>query len=296
MMGLADRDGRPPIWRSGTAAEAVFFFLRDRFLAPRVNGAIRRYRLDQFDVYHLDQGLDFFRDARFIRRMKARGAHVVCFYHGTDLRNRGVIPKVDAISDLNLTSELDLLAKHPRIRYLHLVFDADQFQVKQSENDPLIIGHACRGPEARHFKGTDRIIEVVKELEQRYPVRLDLIEGLSNEECLRRKSRWDIAIDQITDLGGWGYGMNSLESLAMGIPTCTNMNPQCDEFFTGHPFIKVDPDSLPAKLVELIERPDYRRQKGREGPEWVHKRHSLDSVMNELYRHYAEAGISLEPS
>ena len=296
MIGKEDREGYPPVWRSNTAAEAVFFFLRDLLLSGRINRAIHRHGLDQFDVYHLDQGLDFYRDARFVQRMKSRGAKIVCFYHGTDLRNRGVIPKVDAISDLNLSSELDLLKKHPRIRYLHLIFDTERYQVKEGENDPLVIGHACRGPEARHFKGTNDVISIVKGLEQDYPVKLDLVEGLPNEECLRRKARWDIAVDQIADLGGWGYGMNSLETLAMGIPTCTRMNPECDQFFAGHPFINVDRDSLRQQLIKLIEYPDLRHNKGLEGREWVEKIHGIDSVMSELYCHYEEAGITLEPS
>ncbi|RJP76915.1 MAG: glycosyltransferase family 1 protein [Candidatus Zixiibacteriota bacterium] len=296
MQGQVDLPGYPPVWRSGTAAEAVFFYLRDRLISGAVGRAVRQYGLNQYDVYHLDQGLDFYRDARFVRAMKARGARIVCFYHGTDLRNRGVIPEVDRISDLNLTSELDLLAKHPRLRYLHLPFDVERFEVKTGESDPLIIGHACRAPEARHFKGTDRIIAVVKELEADYPVRLDLVEGVPHDEAMRRKARWDVAVDQIADRGGWGYGMNSLETLALGLPTCTRMNPECDRFFAGHPFINVDPDSLKSQLIRLIENPQWRRQKGVEGRDWVWRTHRLDAVMDELYAHYQAAGIRLEPS
>ena len=294
MRGQADKEGCPPVWRSGSAAEAVFFFLRDLVLHGRIKRAVKKHQLDQFDIYHLDQGIDFYRDARFIQRMKARGAKIVCFYNGTDLRNRGVIPQIDEISDLNLTSELDLLKKHPHIRYLHLPFDVDKFSPKEHENDPLIIGHACRGPQARHFKGTDHVIEVVRALEGSYPVKLDLVEGLSNEECLVRKANWDIAVDQIADLGGWGYGVNSLESLSMGIPTCTLMNPECDRFFEDHPFINVNADNLKEQLIELISNPDYRRRKGEEGLKWVRQVHSLDSVIDKLYQYYLEAGINLE--
>jgi glycosyltransferase involved in cell wall biosynthesis len=294
MLGIEDRAGFPPVWRPATAAEALFFLLRDRWLAPRIHAAVRRYGLDRFDLYHLDQGLDFFRDGRFILRMKSRGAYVTCFYHGTDLRNRGVIPAIDAVSDLNLTSELDLLEKHPAIRYLHLPFDVQRFQIRTVENHPLVIGHACRGREARHFKGTERIVQVVRELERTYAVRLDLVEGLPHDECLRRKANWDIAVDQIADVGGWGYGVNSLETLSLGIPTCTRMNDRCAAFFADHPFVNVDGENLKSELIKLVANPDYRRRKGLEGREWVMKRHSLESVMDELYAHYAAAGIHLD--
>jgi hypothetical protein len=296
MLGREDRPGHPPYWRPNTAAEAIFFHLRDFLLSGKINRSIREFGWDQFDLYHLDQGLDFFRDARFIRRMKARGAGVACFYHGTDLRNRGVIPAVDEISQLNLTSELDLLSRHPNLRYLHLPFEVEHFQVKQGENSPLIIGHACRAPSARHYKGTDAIIAVVKDLEKSHPVKLDLVEGVPHEATLQRKARWDIAIDQISDRGGWGYGVNSLETLAMGLPTCTRMNAECQKFFAGHPFINVDETTLRSRLVELIEKPDYRHAKAQASRQWVVQRHSLDHVMDELYGHYEAAGITLRPA
>ncbi len=294
MRAEAEREGFPPVWRPGTAAEAVFFFLRDLLLAPRINRAVKRWELDRYDVYHLEQGLGFFRDARFIRRMKKRGAKVVCFYHGTDLRNRGVLPAVDEISDLNLTSELDLLEKHPKIKYLHLPFDLDRFQVKRGENDPLIIGHACRGLEARRFKGTDEIIAAVKALEKTHSVRLDFVEGLPHDQCLERKAGWDIAVDQIADRGGWCYGMNSLETLAMGIPTCTRMNPDCIAFFGDHPFVNVQPENLKEELIRLVEDRNYRKRKGEEGRRWLERTHSLDAVMDRLYHYYEEAGITLD--
>ncbi|HEX7344360.1 MAG TPA: glycosyltransferase [bacterium] len=294
MLGQADREGYPPTWRPATAAEAAFFYLRDFLLSGTIERTIRRFDFDHFDLIHLDQGLDFYRDARFVKKMKARGVHITCFYHGTDLRNRGVIPAVDGASDLNMTSELDLLKKHPHIRYLHLPFEVERFEVKAGENSPLIIGHACRAPEARHFKGTDRIIAVVQELEKTHRVKLDLVEGLPNDECLRRKARWDIAIDQIADRGGWGYGVNSLETLSMGIPTCTRMNAECEKFFADHPFINVSAGNLKSELIRLVENPEFRRSKGRQGREYVRQRHSLNSVMDELYGLYAEAGINLD--
>ena len=294
MLGQAAREGHPPTWRPATAAEAAFFYLRDFLLSGKIERTIRRYDFDHFDLIHLDQGLDFYRDGRYVRKMKARGAFVTCFYHGTDLRNRGVIPAVDGASDLNMTSELDLLQQHHKIHYLHLPFEVERFEVKTAENSPLIIGHACRAPVARHFKGTDRIIAVVQELEKTHAVRLDLVEGLPNDECLRRKARWDIAIDQIADLGGWGYGVNSLETLSMGIPTCTRMNPECDRFFADHPFINVTGENLKSELIKLVENLEYRRRKGRVGREYVQRSHSLNCVMDELYGLYEKAGISLD--
>ena len=54
----------------------------------------------------------------------------------------------------------------------------------------------------------------------------------------------DIFIDQIGDRGGWGYGMNSVESLSMGICTMTEINDSYNSFIPDHPFIAVTKDTL----------------------------------------------------
>ena len=41
----------------------------------------------------------------------------------------------------------------------------------------------------------------------------------------------DILIDQIGDSGGWGYGMNSIEAMTLGLCCMTQMNDTCNKFF-----------------------------------------------------------------
>jgi glycosyltransferase involved in cell wall biosynthesis len=101
----------------------------------------------------------------------------------------------------------------------------------------------------------------------------------------------DIYIDQIADRGGWGYGMSSVESLALGLATCTCMNPACLEFLPDHPFVNVNYDNLGEKIIKLVEDKGYREEASLRGREWVLKRHSLDAVMEQLYGYYKEAGI-----
>ena len=45
------------------------------------------------------------------------------------------------------------------------------------------------------------------------------------------KKTCDILIDQIGDSGGWGYGMNSIEAMALGLCCMTQMNDRCNKFF-----------------------------------------------------------------
>ena len=118
-----------PYWSPGHI-ERWLFEWRDRYLWPQIVRAINDYHLDDFDIMHLDGGLDFTRDARFARDMHARGKHIICFYHGSDLRNRGIIREVDQLASLRLTSEWDLLELDPRLQYLYLPFDTDRFPAR----------------------------------------------------------------------------------------------------------------------------------------------------------------------
>jgi glycosyltransferase involved in cell wall biosynthesis len=276
------------MWRPRSSFEATLFRLRDRLWERPIHEAIERYHLMDFDIYHLESGIGFFRDCRVLKELKRRGKKLICYYLGTDLRDRGVIPEVDALSDLNLTCEFDHLALHPSIRFFYMPFETERFQpVRREGSGPIRV---CHAPRNRRFKGSDIIIRQVRELEKDYPVELVLIEGRSHQEALEMKMTCDVSIDQVGDMGGVGYGVNSLETLSMEIATCTQMREDLEAFMPDHPFINVNPDNLKEKLIELIEDPDYRERKGAEGREWVLKHHDAASVVKELYRMYRELG------
>jgi len=280
---------RPPWWRSPSPLASAFFAFRDRVIAPQVERAIRKYGLDDYDIVWLDQGAEYYRDARTVRRWGAEGKPMLAFYHGSDMRNRGIYPQVDQHLGLRLTSEVDLLHMDPRLEYLFLPFETDKVESlpKKKDHDKLRIVHSAR---VRAFKGTDRIIEVVKGLEKRYPVELVLIENMPHDEAMALKATCDIAIDQIADTGGWGYGMSSVEYLSLGIPTCTSMVKEMVDFIPDHPFVAVTSDTLEQELIRLIEDRNYRLRKGDEGRDWVVKHHDIRSVGDQLYGYFEREG------
>ena len=281
-------EGKPPIWEPGGKLEKLFFEFRDSMIENSVYDFMDSHGLWDYDLYHYEQGLDFFRDSRVLKKLKANGKKVACFYHGTDVRNRGVIKEFHKLSDLNLTSELDLLEMYPGIKNLFLPIDTTKIQPIPHENEKIKIAHAAR---LRYAKGTDYIIEVVKKLEEKYPVELVLMENITHEKCIEIKSTCDIYIDQIADKGGWGYGMSSVESLAQGLATCTYLNEKYIEFIPDHPFINVNYENLESELVKLILDKDYRNNAAINGREWVVKTHDINKVGDKLYEYYKETGI-----
>ncbi len=274
-------------WKPRSGLESMLFTLRDTLWAPRIYSSIERHDLLSFDIYHLESGSGFFRDARIIKKLKAMGKKIVCYYLGTDMRDRGVIAEIDHLSDLNITTEFDHLSLRGGLRFSFLPFEVDTFSVRDKENERLRI---CHAPRNRLLKGTARIIEVCREMERKHGVELVLIEGKPHEDALRLKMTCDIAIDQIGDKGGTGYGVNSLETLSMGIPTLTSFTPEFEAFLPDHPFITVSPVTLPEKLEQVIQDPELLRLKRIEGRRFVEKYHDVRKVLESVYAMYRELG------
>jgi len=283
-----DIGGNPPVWNP-PAWQKGLIRLRELLWKPRIEKAIREFHLDDFDVYHFEWGTDFYRNGAFARRLKAAGKKIICHYHGQDMRNRGVIPVMDELSDLNLTNEFDLTFRHPNLKYLFLPFDVKSFEVRRGTGDPITICHATTN---RKVKGSDEIIRICRELEQSHGIRFIFIENMPHEEAMRLKAQADIYIDQITD-HAWGYGMNSLEALSMGIVCGTYLNPTYEAFIPDHPFLNVHASDLKEKLVGIIEHPELLRQMSSAGHEWVEKYHDYRNVVQKLYEYYRAIGVEL---
>ena len=267
----------PPVWRPKTPVEALFITLRDELWRRDLSGFLRRFDFFGFDLYQLDGGHGILRRGELLQEVKRRGKRIICCYLGSDLRLRGVIPEIDRLSDLNVTVEFDHLKLHPRIHHIFYPFEVDRFRVREGENELLRIAHA---PTSRKAKGTDAIVSVASLLEKDYPVRLVLIQGMSYSRALELKYSCDIMIDQLGELG---YGINSLEALAMGIPTCTSLPKDYEVYLGAHPFINVNPGNLRRKLVELIENRELRRQKAAEGRKWVEAFHDSRKVVMQIH-------------
>ncbi|MBN1434742.1 glycosyltransferase [Candidatus Fermentibacterales bacterium] len=273
------------VWKP-SLLERPLFALRDRIWSPRIERAAREHGLWDFDIYHLEGGMSFFRDGRDVRRLKSEGRKIVSYYHGLDLRMRGAIRPVWEATDLHLTCEFDLYQRYPEIDYLFLPFDPDSMPEARPSGERIRICHAPRLPEV---KGTAAIIEAVEDLSRELPVELVLIRDMTHSETLEIKASCHLAIDQIAD-GDMGYGVNSLETLSMGICTVTNLSPAYREFIPDHPFALAEPGSLRRVLRELVLDRELRERHARSGPAWIASRHHWLSVARRLHEAYAGKG------
>ena len=283
-----EKKGYPPVWTPEGKIDKLFFIMKDVTWKRKVEKAIDNFDLLNFDVYHFESGMDFFKDSSFAQKVKEQGKKIICHYHGEDLRTRGVMPELDAISDLNLTNEVDLLERHPNINYLFLPFDTESFTLKTKLNETIRVAHA---PTNRYYKGSSPIINLCRKLDAEGLIHFDLIENLPHKDAIKRKQSADIFIDQIGDRGGWGYGMNSVESLSMGICTLTEMNQKYCDFLPDHPFVNINEKTFETVLRQLIYDKSKILVYGRKGKEWVVQKHHYTNVGKKLYEYYQEIGI-----
>ncbi|MBI5059222.1 hypothetical protein HZB60_05490 [candidate division KSB1 bacterium] len=275
-----------PYWDPNVLGRTLFS-LRDALNWPRIRRAIGEHALDSFDVITLDGGLDFTRDARFVRDCRSRGAHIAAFYHGTDLRNRGIIRSADECIELRLTSEWDLLEIDQRLQYLYLPFETSRFAPRDYRfHRPLRIGHAARNP----YKGTARLRTALDSLSKRHPLEPRWFTDLTHEQVLAQLTEIDIFVDQLTNAGGWGYGMSSVEALAAGVPVITNIPAAMQNRLDDHPFVQADELTVETVLEQLILDEQRCRELSTRGRAWVVGRHDLHSVTDNLYSYYERLG------
>ncbi|MBT3251812.1 MAG: glycosyltransferase [Candidatus Marinimicrobia bacterium] len=281
-------DGYPPVWKPANPLIKSFFSVRDQLWRKTIEPIIEKYDFLEYDVLHLETGLGLYRDGNFVKRFKEKNGTVINTFHGVELRHRGVIPAIDKMTDLNLTSELDLLPKHPNLKYLHLVFDIDQYQPDYSIRQPITMCHATRN---RYFKGSDKIIEVCRKLESSHNIRFLLAENVQHSKALEMKQEANIYIDQIANIAP-GYGMNSIEAMAMGSTCLTLMDKDYEKFMPDHPFVNVNPENLKVKLIQLIENPEKITEIAQNSHEWLKRTHSIQAVGDQLYNYYQKLGLN----
>jgi glycosyltransferase involved in cell wall biosynthesis len=280
-------EGIPPVTDPASFLERNFLRFRDILWERKARKAIDRWGLLEYDIYHLEGGLGFLRSGEIVKELKARGKRIVTMYYGSDLRLRGVHPVIEEASDLDLTIEFDHLKLYPKLKFLFLPTDISRFPAADPgrKKGPLRIGHS---PTRRELKGTHSVIKAVDEVSRNYDVELVLIEGMSYKEAVRLKSSCQIFIDQVGNTGGTGYGVSSVESLAMGIPTVTDFAPDLEEFIPDHPFVLANPDNLAEMIVPLLEDHHLRIAKGEEGRRWAVKNHHSERVAERIYEFYRE--------
>lgn len=280
-----------PYFEPKNIFEHAFFSLNDFLKQSKVDEVIEKYDLNNFDVIHYDAGLDFFRDSRQAKKFKKLGKKIVCCYYGSDLRLRGIIKDLDAISDLNITSEFDHLSLKKDLNYLFYPYDPSELPERSNiPNEKVTIIHS---PTNRQYKGTELIISVIEKIKKEKDIEFHLMENVDRTKLLKIKASADISIDQVGGtMGGTGYGKAGIETLALGLPTITNMTKDYKDWLPENPFVVANnAEELYKLLNELIDSKALRVELGMKGKAWVNKYHGYRAVDEQLKKLYKQTGI-----
>ena len=290
-----------PEWTYDARARTPTFYpLPARFIPME----IKRELWPAADVVHVHNGLGAVR--RYGRRDRKPA---VVHYHGTAYRTGPArrLAEQRAYGAVGIVSTLDLWAIAPdETEWLPAPYNLEAMAAfRAPEDDGTVrIAHA---PTSRIVKGTAALLAVVERLRREgRRVELDVIEGRPWNECLRRKGRADIYVDQML----LGYGCNAVEAWAMGIPVVAGVDRErawraihqsipegtraaMVDTFGELPFLEATEATLYAALSDLMD-PAVRAEYGERGRLHAERFHAgalvVPRLMN-LYRRALSYGV-----
>jgi hypothetical protein len=162
--------------------------------------------------------------------------------------------------------------------WLPAPYDVDRLYAMKKPDPglPIRIVHA---PTNRALKSTAALITAVNDLQiEGYPVELDLIEGVTWAECLRRKATADIYFDQTV----LGYGCNALEAWSMGIPVIAGATDDILgmmlDVIGSLPFYVTDEPEIKSAIRHMVEDPELRQKWADRGHQYVRRFHDYPAV------------------
>ncbi len=268
-------------WKPSNALDGALFRLRDALWLPGVKRTLEDLGgLESFDLIIADGGHDF---TRFPQLLSQTTVPIVTMYYGSDMRTRGIISAVQGKAICTFTFEYDHTLLFPEAQFLLYPYQAPDYApsveyAPPSQHEAIRIGHA---PTNRIGKGTAEILAALERIQSDFPVEIVMIENLPHAEALRRKATCHVFIDQIGELG---YGVNALESLAMGIPTAVELMPDFEQFLEQHcgephPFALLRRTSLEADLRDILQNMSNWKSQGTIGQAWVRRHHSIHRIV-----------------
>lgn len=120
---------------------------------------------------------------------------------------------------------------------------------------------------------------------------LDVITKVSNIECLRRKARGHVLVDQVGP-SAYGYGTSALEAWSMGLPVISGCSDELFQAIVGKvgycPFVRVQSVVELRDAILALQSAEYRRW-AEQGRGYVRRYHDPAYVAGEFVRACREA-------
>lgn len=282
----AERYGGDLRIRSAHRVTHYFEFPADIIWTRSTESQIRTL-LREADVVHLNNSY------RAVSRFGIRKP-MLLHHHGSLFRNNSDQMMATAKNHkmVQAVSTVDLMRPAPEIlRWLPSAYDVLTLNRyaeanRRAPDGRIRIVHA---PTNRALKHTELFLKVVDRLKKKYAVDLVLVEGKTNAETLAEKAKADIVYDQLM----FGYGCNSIEAWAMGVPVVAGADPwtlnQMDSMWGRLPFAEATEATLYGVLAKLVDSRELRSEYAQRGLEHVLKYHDERPALARLLELYDEA-------
>lgn len=209
-------------------------------------------------------------DPRILYRLPAR-SNVFVQHLGSRFRTQPkTMARVCSAYGARQTAGLDALP-YPGVEWLPITYDANACAEARAGYQPSQKVRISHAPTNRALKSTDLIIKAV----ERLPVTFDLIEHVTNRECLARKAQSDIYVNELT----LGYGRNAVECWAIGIPVVSGMTVNRGSLPFDPPWEDATPDTLYDVLLRLVTDAEHRASVALRGLRHVERYHAPQKVV-----------------
>ncbi len=237
--------------------------------------------VNKADFFHFGRYVFNFPGVDFNKILNTRNC--VVEYFGSYLRNNGKAINewhrktgIAAITcnDFTITSLLDKSFYHID-SYFAKFGDMDEEDIPLAEKPNgtvRIVAGSAGSPRKRY----DLLHKAVKELQgQGLPVEVEVIKGVSNEECLRRKQKCHITFTSLT--GGWG--LSGVESMWLGHPVMSCIDPFVLSLYPDQPTVIIDQDNLVEQIKRLVVNPEKITEIGTHSREFAKKHFRMKDII-----------------
>ena len=242
--------------------------------------------VNKADFFHFGRYIFNFPGVDFNKILNTRNC--VVEYLGSYLRNNGKAINewhhktgIVAITgnDFTITPLLDKSFYHIH-SYFAKFGDMDEEDIPLAEKPNGTI-RIVAGSAGSPLKRYDLLYKAVNELQrQGFPVEVEIIKGVSNEECLRRKQKCHITFTSLH--GGWG--LSGVESMWLGHPVMSCIDPFVLSLYPDQPTVIIDQDNLVEQIKRLVVNPDKITEIGTYSREFAKKHfRTKDIIKRYLY-------------
>lgn len=145
----------------------------------------------------------------------------------------------------------------------------------------------CHAPTYRYRKGTETIIEAL----DGFSAALELIENTSYTDCIRRKAKCHVLLDQFR----FGYGNNAIEAWALGMPVISGADDKIHKIITEpcgfSPYIRVkeNKEEIRDTVRRLASDDKFYMTWAERGREYFYRFHHAPVVAKQAIKLYEMA-------